>query len=65
VEMKKFPRRSVRFPSVEDDESGDEAELAKKIATLKWHSKEMEVCANYSAYFICAAKMPIHEIYLF
>jgi hypothetical protein len=44
---------------------GDEAELAKKIATLKWHSKEMEVCANYSAYFICAAKMPIHEIYLF
>ena len=22
---------------------GDEAELAKKIATLKWHGKEMEV----------------------
>ncbi|CAI8053221.1 hypothetical protein GBAR_LOCUS29104 [Geodia barretti] len=43
VEMKKFPRRSVRFPSVNDEESGDEAELAKKIATLKWHSKEMEM----------------------
>ena len=26
---------------------GDEAELAKKIATLKWHGKEMEVYIMY------------------
>lgn len=26
---------------------GDEAELAKKIAALKWHGKEMEVRPNH------------------
>ena len=25
------------------EESGDEGELAKKIAALKWHGKELEV----------------------
>ena len=29
---------------------GDVAELAKKIATLKWHEKEMEVCTYIHGY---------------
>ena len=30
---------------------GDEADLAKKIATLKWHEKEMEVCVCNNFHF--------------
>jgi hypothetical protein len=43
MELKNYPRRTVRFSTPDDEESGDEAELAKKIATLKWHGKEMEM----------------------
>jgi hypothetical protein len=48
VELRKYPSRSRRVPTPDSNgESGDEAELAKKIATLKWHGKEMEVYIMY------------------
>ena len=34
---------------------GDEADLAKKIATLKWHEKEMEVRVHVYAFVIVFA----------
>ena len=34
---------------------GDEADLAKKIATLKWHEKEMEVHVHVYAFVIVFA----------
>ena len=38
---------------------GDEAELAKKIAALKWHGKEMEVGVynNVQDVSYCAVRM--------
>jgi len=42
-ELEKYPSRTAPTANDLAEESGDEGELAKKVAALKWHGKELEL----------------------
>lgn len=42
-ELQQYPPRSSTEAVGSEEELEDEAELAKKVAALRWHGKELEV----------------------